>query len=178
MIKAPFHQHYEVLNGLLKDNNTWLLNTMVEVGVRNADTSEYLCRNNPKLYLYLVDPYAPYLDLEYQFTQEEQNRIKVAAAKRMQNHMVQWIYQPSIEAAARFNEQVDAVFIDAWHVYDAVREDIAAWYPKIRPGGLLALHDASMDGVKKAVQEFCSANNLQVLHTGVVTDIFAIEKPV
>jgi predicted O-methyltransferase YrrM len=178
MIKAPAQQHYEVLHGLLRENNILKLNTVVEVGTRHADTAGYLCRNNPNLYMYLVDNYPAYLDCGYQFTEEEQNKIKTAAFKRMENYVVQWLYQPSVKAAARFTEVVDCVFIDAWHVYDAVREDIAAWYPKIRPGGMLALHDASMDGVKKAVQEFCRANNLQALHTGVVSDIFAIEKPV
>ena len=33
------------------------------------------------------------------------------------------------------------VFIDADHGYERVREDIRAWRPKVRPGGILAGHD-------------------------------------
>ena len=33
------------------------------------------------------------------------------------------------------------MFIDARHSYDAVLEDLNAWWPKIRPGGILAGHD-------------------------------------
>ncbi len=35
----------------------------------------------------------------------------------------------------------DLVFIDADHSYQAVRDDIAAWRSKVRPGGILCGHD-------------------------------------
>ena len=48
----------------------------------------------------------------------------------------------SVAAAATFADaSVDFVFIDARHTYDAVSEDLRAWWPKIRPGGILAGHD-------------------------------------
>lgn len=48
------------------------------------------------------------------------------------------------------------VFIDADHSFDGVKEDIAAWWPKVKPGGVLAGHDyseADWPGVVKAVRE-------------------------
>jgi cephalosporin hydroxylase len=48
----------------------------------------------------------------------------------------------SIEASKLYqDESLDFVFIDANHSYDAVKEDILAWYPKIKNGGLLGGHD-------------------------------------
>jgi hypothetical protein len=50
----------------------------------------------------------------------------------------------------------DLVYIDADHRYEAVKADIEAWLPKIKPGGILAGHDYSNDhpGVRKAVNGF------------------------
>lgn len=48
----------------------------------------------------------------------------------------------SIEAARIFPESsLDFVYIDACHSYQSVSQDIAAWLPKVRPGGVLAGHD-------------------------------------
>ena len=50
---------------------------------------------------------------------------------------------------------LDMVFIDAGHDYDSVREDIANWLPKVRPGGIVAGHDYQQrfPGVQRAVAE-------------------------
>ena len=168
-------QHYEVLNALLRDNNALQLGIMVEVGVRHGDTAEFLCRNNPDLYLILVDPYPPYIDVGYEFTKEEQDKIKAKAAKRLENYTVQWIYQTSVEAASKFKEKIDAVFIDSCHTYEHAKADIASWYPHIRKGGLLTGHDYSMDGVNKAVNEWAEANKKSIFHSGPATDVWAIE---
>lgn len=45
------------------------------------------------------------------------------------------------ELRRRIRGQVDFLFIDADHTYDGVRADLAMYYPFLRPGGLLALHD-------------------------------------
>lgn len=56
---------------------------------------------------------------------------------------------------------LDFVFIDADHSYEAVKKDIEAWYLKVKKGGIFAGHDyrASPD-VKKAVDEFILKNIL------------------
>jgi hypothetical protein len=54
----------------------------------------------------------------------------------------------------------DFVFIDAAHSYEAVRDDIADWLPKVAPGGWFGGHDyhKSWPGVIRAVdQAFGSA---------------------
>lgn len=59
------------------------------------------------------------------------------------------------QAAADFaDNSVAVVLVDAGHEYEDVRADIEAWAPKVRPGGLLAGHDASYPGVRDAVNEF------------------------
>ena len=48
----------------------------------------------------------------------------------------------SLEAARRFNDSsLDLVYLDAGHSFEAVRNDIRAWLPKVKPGGLIAGDD-------------------------------------
>ena len=48
----------------------------------------------------------------------------------------------SADAAAMFQDgSVDFCFIDADHTPKGVRRDLAAWWPKIKAGGLLGGHD-------------------------------------
>jgi hypothetical protein len=63
---------------------------------------------------------------------------------------------PSVKAAAEIpNGSLDCVLIDALHTYHACKEDILAWMPKLRPGGLMIGDDHSefFPGVQTAVEE-------------------------
>ena len=46
----------------------------------------------------------------------------------------------------QINEQFDAVFIDGNHSYDYVKKDLENYYPKVKNGGIIALHDANFEG--------------------------------
>jgi hypothetical protein len=64
----------------------------------------------------------------------------------------------------------DFIYVDANHSYRASLNDIQAWYPKLKNGGVMAGHDY-MDGpeesygVKKAVTEFASNQGIHVFNT-------------
>ena len=48
----------------------------------------------------------------------------------------------SLEAVKKFaDESLDFIFIDAEHTYEGVKEDLNAWYSKIKQGGLISGHD-------------------------------------
>jgi predicted O-methyltransferase YrrM len=68
------------------------------------------------------------------------------------------IAAPSVRAARLFAVgSVDFVFLDAGHDCANVLSDIAAWWPRIRPGGTLAGHDygdTAWPGVMQAVHGF------------------------
>jgi cephalosporin hydroxylase len=62
----------------------------------------------------------------------------------------------STEAAKLYADgSLDFVFIDAAHEYESVKEDIEAWYPKVKPGGYIGGHDYVVGkyGVYRAVDE-------------------------
>lgn len=67
---------------------------------------------------------------------------------------VKWLALPSLEAAQLLTGMYDFIFIDAMHDRDSVAADIEAWWPKLRPGGVMAFHDyadQTWAGVKEAV---------------------------
>lgn len=56
------------------------------------------------------------------------------------------------EVLAALPEKIDLLFIDTSHEYQATLDEIAAYLPRLTPGGLIALHDSiSQDGVRRAI---------------------------
>jgi hypothetical protein len=137
-----------------------LYGTYVEVGVEEGAYSRVFLPNlAAKVFqrLVLVDPW----DLGLYFkkiTQKEMEEVYHRVKNLAEfNPGVDVLRMRSVDASRTFQDAwVDFVYIDALHDYGSVREDIAAWRPKIRPGGVLAGHDLYMPGVKQALAEFCA----------------------
>jgi len=138
----------------------------IEVGVWKGELSAELLRTFPDLILCMVDPWmgaVPGLATP-QETHEAYLEALQKTAFAVGRRFV--IRRTSIEAAKTVeNLSMDFVFIDALHDYYNVSQDLEAWYPKVRFGGLLAGHDygGCLDrrgdgGVKRAVDEFCVCN--------------------
>jgi hypothetical protein len=77
---------------------------------------------------------------------------------------VQAIRGPSVKAAAVFPDAYfDLVYIDADHSYESMKAHLAAWLPKVRPGGSIAGHDYTefwgCGGVIRAVNECLGTPN-------------------
>lgn len=64
---------------------------------------------------------------------------------------------PSVVMAKRYaGITIDMIFIDGYHTYEGVRDDIVSWTPMLRPGGILCGHDyvpPYWEGLLQAVQE-------------------------
>lgn len=69
------------------------------------------------------------------------------------DHLVNIVPLPSVKAAELFQDKsVWFAWIDADHSREAVAADVAAWYPKIKPGGYIGGHDYNNDSQSPDVQ--------------------------
>lgn len=67
------------------------------------------------------------------------------------------------DAAKVWAQPIDFLYIDADHSYDGVMADLAAWVPRVAPGGLIVGDDygnAIYPGVKRAWDEYESTHGL------------------
>lgn len=133
-----------------------------EVGVRGGRMSRHLLKMIPGLILYMIDRWEVYTPEESDGSvisthgKAEWTRARNSARKVAFDYGKRAIILECDSVAAAElvpDKRLDFVFIDANHAYQFVKADIAAWAPKIKPGGWLMGHDYSREGVARAVDE-------------------------
>lgn len=90
------------------------------------------------------------------------------AEKLLENtgHKASWqrIHADASAAAVQFEAEVfDLVMLDTSHEYGATCRELAAWLPKLRPGGILWAHDydgPESEGVRKVIEEAKAGGDL------------------
>lgn len=150
---------------------------VAEIGVFAADLSKRLLARRHDLKLFMIDSWtsdhsAAFIasdDFHAKLAAEEQDgyfELAKAMTSFAQDRAVV-IRRPSADAAAEIEDNsLDLAFIDADHSYEGCQADIAAYWPKVKPGGYLAGHDYANDEfkfgpmVKRAVDEFAAARGL------------------
>ncbi|MBI4663443.1 MAG: tetratricopeptide repeat protein [Verrucomicrobia bacterium] len=152
----------------------------VEVGVQEGRFSERILRHWEGQRLYSVDPWREFASSEYvdiaNASQAEQDRFYQRTIKRLmpfQRRSTIWRLTSQEAAGLLPDESLDFCYIDADHSYEGVQRDLRLWFPKVKPGGVLAGHDYVQDGeyrfgtfgVQRAVREFVQASNLQLFIT-------------
>lgn len=115
-----------------------------EVGVERGIFSEILLDANPMMHLMSVDAWEAYKGYRDHMVQDEMDELHsdtIERLKRFQPHS-KIVKGRSVEVAKDIpDESLDFVYIDANHEYAKVVEDIAAWEPKVKVGGIIAGHD-------------------------------------
>jgi predicted O-methyltransferase YrrM len=77
--------------------------------------------------------------------------------------VIEAVVSDSAKGAALFaDKSISGVFIDAAHDYESVKRDLAAWWPKVRDGGIFSGHDYDWHEVKRAVDEHAAANGWEI----------------
>jgi hypothetical protein len=172
---SAYAQNFEAVADLLRQNGTIVLNRGAEIGVRQGFFSKHLLITFPDLEMRLVDPFAPYQDVDKFYTKEDQEALRKECMKRLAAFAARTAYyfEPSIVAAEHVPAcSLDFVFIDAEHTYEAALADCLAWLPKVRTGGVLCGHDYEMPEVRMAVDEMAGRLGNQVGHIGLPADVW------
>jgi len=134
----------------------------IEIGVASGNYSKIIATwgfDN----LFLVDKWEEFRDQRNKLTTQEQcnKQYNTVCEYFKDAEEVEILKCSSIEASKKFvDDMFDFIYIDACHSYNAVLEDLYAWYPKCKIGGLYSGHDFVLPDVKKAVDEFCSDKGL------------------
>jgi hypothetical protein len=82
-----------------------------------------------------------------------------------------------MQAVTKFaDNSLDFVYLDGNHTYDFVKQDLNAWYNKVKVGGILAGHDYPLKSVKQAVDEFCKDKKLLSITEEKLTASYYIKK--
>lgn len=141
----------------------------VEVGVFQGDFSSQILKIVNPTTLILVDPFVTNIQLNYgaewQYlptaysTEKDYYNLMERFEKEIANGQVGVIKKMSLDAVTTFEDGMfDFVYIDASHLYEDIKNDLIAWMPKVKSGGLICGHDYthySNFGVIQAVDEFC-----------------------
>lgn len=158
----------------------------VEVGTLRGRTATLLLSRRPGLDLEVVDIWdcADIVEYELPTAVEEAARLNLGAF----GDRVGICDMTSLEAAEFLGEdgkRFDFVYLDAKHDRASVEADIAAWWPKVRPGGMLCGHDydrakpEAIPGlqwdVKGAVDAFAAGEGLEIVLAGAT--VWAVLKP-
>jgi predicted O-methyltransferase YrrM len=70
---------------------------------------------------------------------------------------VSFIPATTLDVAKHWNQPLDYLYIDAGHYYEEVRDDLHAWWPHVKVGGLVCGDDYDLPGwpgVAQAWDEF------------------------
>lgn len=140
--------------------------TLVEVGSWMGKSVTFLAveaiNSGKQLRIVAVDSWEDHVPVTSpgSYDGEETYRSYLAHIEPVSDQ-VRTVRAKSLDAAETFEEEsCDFVFIDASHEYQDVLEDLRAWYPKVKPGGVLAGHDYHWPGVNRAVRRFVDERGL------------------
>ena len=154
---AVLKNRYDILY-MVKDK---LVNGIVcaEVGVLRGQFSRWINKIIQPKELHLIDSWGKHLEsfTDYKtFTPQHwidiMNKVQAKLPKAKLYRML------SIEGATKFpDEYFDFIYIDADH--DRCYEDLVAWYPKLKKGGIIAGHDYNwekgvVNNVERDVRKF------------------------
>jgi hypothetical protein len=156
-----------------------LVGSGAEIGVKTGKYSRHILSKWRGQKLLSIDPWlaadpADYVDRSNVSQEEFDENFAATTALLARFGARSEIWRTtSLDAAARIPDRsLDFVYIDARHDYESVKEDVRAWYPKVKSGGIIAGHDyvdgllpQGDFGVKSAVDEFFAERGLPVHKT-------------
>lgn len=110
---------------------------IVEIGVQFGGTTKLLLDNSSCL-VYGIDPIV--LDSTYP---SELGDIEKINKLRDEYSRFIFIQDYSFNIVKTWEKLIDYLFIDGDHSYDAVKQDFNDWFPFVKQGGIISLHDSA-----------------------------------
>lgn len=144
---------------------------VVEVGVFRGATSIGFMALPCVTHLWLVDPWSADSgeSISYEMTQKEWDEMadKVALIAPQQAQAFETrlhiLRMTSRDAAQQLRtHEFDFVYIDGDHDYRAVHDDVRAWRPLVRPGGILCGDDYDKRPVREAVNKWAAQTDQEL----------------
>lgn len=136
-----------------------------EIGVRQGVYSETLCRAIPGLRLLCVDAWQYYPANPKMYSQDRHDRNYAMTVERLQPYDVEIRRVSSLEAAPHVRmASLDFVYIDANHQLAYVLDDLLAWTPRVRSGGVVSGDDFDAPGVREALDIFTREHGIETVH--------------
>ncbi len=123
---------------------------VVEIGVYEGSSAVVLCGAlSPQAELHLIDPFSDEsgwaLRPGWRATAGA-TRLAVGRHCRRRGPKLRWHIARSQDVGRSWpGPSVDLVFIDGDHSPEGCREDWEVWHPHVKPGGVVAFHDARQD---------------------------------
>ena len=138
----------EAARDLFKDR----LTIGAEVGVNIGNHAVDILEHYPEVtLLYLIDEY---------FWWPHHKKIAEGRLKSYGDRVRRIVKRSELAAETIDDGSLDFCYIDANHMYEAVKTDIKAWLPKVRAGGILGGHDYYSGGsVEQAVTDIVGEHN-------------------
>lgn len=166
-------------------NSRGLNDAAAEIGTHRAEFASPFLQTWGGRLLYCVDPWQnrlPYYhDIVAHRNRDEDYTAAVQALQQF-GERVKILRMLSEDAARQLGDiNLDFVYIDANHDRDFVLQDIALWWPKVKPGGLLAGHDWENwewgEDIQFAVRKFFEPLGLEICVTKEPVSSWFIFKP-
>lgn len=148
----------------------------VEVGVSLASSTCTILEFCESLKtLHCIDRYTPYIDYyseNYEVDKFEINIIKNIAFKNItqhrNKHKVKFYEEDSDITVEKFKDgELDFVFLDAHLNAEHIRKDLEKWYPKVRSGGLIMVHDTIFPTVPTEIKEYLESIDFKGSHSNI-----------
>jgi hypothetical protein len=147
---------------------------IVEIGVLNGHTTKFILENT-KAHVYGIDPIIP--DSMDNSLIGDENKIKDLVSKYSN---FTFIKDYSYNVIKNWDKKIDYIFIYGDHTYEAVKQDFEQWYPHVKVGGVISIHDSSANrggpsfwpGPSKLTDELISDTRVEYIETLTALTIF------
>lgn len=155
---------------------------IVEIGCAfGASPSIFLLHSKDGVKLHSIDPFVQDSMRPFQANEEicKKNVLNILKVFKKENKYKDWTLHTdySFNVVKNWKEEIEIIFIDGDHTYDAVKKDFEDWYPLVKKSGYILFHDSRKEkdtppdtfnrgwaGPTKLVEELKSSNKVTLVN--------------